>query len=96
MLNTQEQAQSLTAFHEDAPSLLRQIKGTHQPLLLAVDGRTEAVVLDIAEYQRLLDLAARADEAEGIRQGEEDIRMERVQPLREAFEEIRRTIGISR
>ena len=96
MLNTQEQAQSLTAFHDDAPNLLRQIKGTHQPITLAIDGRVEAVVLDAAEYQRLLNLAALADEAEGIRQGEEDIRMGRTQPLREAFEEIRRTLGFSR
>ena len=96
MLNAQEQGQSLAAFHDDAPNLLQQIKGTHQPITLAVDGRAEAVVLDIDEYQRLLNLAARADEAEGIRQGEEDIRMGRTQPLREAFEEIRRTLGIPR
>ena len=54
-----------------------------------VDDRDEA-------NQRLLDIAARADEREGIRQGEEDIKMGRTRPAREVLEEFRRTHKIPR
>ena len=37
--------------------------------------------------QRLLDIAAQADAAEGIRQGLEDLKKGRVQPARECFAE---------
>ena len=41
--------------------------------------------------QRLLDIAARADAEEGIRQGLEDERNGRLRPIREFFAEFERT-----
>jgi hypothetical protein len=50
-----------------------------------------------AEYnQRLLDIAARADVYEAIRQGEDDIANGRTRPARESFKEFRRRHGIPR
>ena len=91
-----ESSLSLAEFKNHAEEAVPQIKGTHQPLELTVAGRVEYVVLDAGEYQRLKDLAAHASEAEGIRQGEEDIRMGRTRPAREVLEEIRLRLGISR
>jgi len=45
------------------------------------------VVQDAASYQRLLDIAARADVEEGIRQGLEDVNKGRIRPAREFFNE---------
>jgi hypothetical protein len=45
-------------------------------------------------HQRLLDIAAQADEAEGIRQGHEDVKNGRVRPAREVLEAFRRSRGI--
>jgi len=42
-------------------------------------------------HQRLLDAAALADPAEGIRQGLEDLKNGRVRPAREVLEAFRRS-----
>jgi PHD/YefM family antitoxin component YafN of YafNO toxin-antitoxin module len=61
-----------------------------KPLILAVNGKAEAVVQDAEAYQRLLDMAAQADASEGIRQGLEDVKKGRVRPARSALETFRR------
>ena len=45
--------------------------------------------------QRLLDIAAQADAEEGIRQGLEDEKNGRLQPIREFFAEFEAKYGIS-
>ncbi len=45
----------------------------HGELLKTVNGRAAAVVQDAEASQQLLDIAARADAAEGVRQGLEDV-----------------------
>jgi hypothetical protein len=51
---------------------------------------------DPNERQRLLDIAAEADAAEGIRQGLEDVKNGRAQPAKEFFAEFETEHGISR
>ena len=51
---------------------------------------------DAEAYQHLLDLAAGASAAEGIRQGLEDLRNGRTCPARAVFDEIRSEHGIPR
>ena len=51
---------------------------------------------DAEAYQRLLDVAARADAAEGIRQGLQDIEKGRTKPARDVFNEVRAKYGIRR
>lgn len=65
-------------------------------MVLTVKGRAAAVVQDAEAYQRLLDIAAKADAHEGIRQGLEDARRGKVRPAREFFEEFEARHGISR
>ena len=64
-------------------------------MVLTVNGKAAAVVQDAEAYQRLLDIAARADVNEGIRQGLEDARNGRVRPIREFFAEFEAKHGIS-
>jgi hypothetical protein len=45
--------------------------------------------------QRLLDIAARADAEEGIRQGLEDAKQGKVRPARECFQDFEAKRGIS-
>jgi hypothetical protein len=51
---------------------------------------------DAESYQRLLDIAVRADVHEAIRQGLEDVAHGRTRPAHEVFNEIRRRHGIPR
>jgi hypothetical protein len=46
--------------------------------------------------QRLLDIAARADAKEGIREGLDDSRQGNVRPARESFKDFEARHGISR
>ena len=75
---------------------MRRLKKTRRPIVLTVNGKAEAVVQDAESYQHLLDIAARADSAEGVRQGLEDVEKGRTRPARDVFDEIRAEYGIPR
>jgi hypothetical protein len=64
--------------------------------VLTVKGKAKAVVRDAQSYQRLLDIVARADVYEAIRQGLDDVEHGCTRPACEAFNEIRRRHGIPR
>jgi prevent-host-death family protein len=96
MLDITKDIQSLTTFRRRSGDLMKQLKKTKRPVVLTVNGKAEAVVQDAGAYQRLLDLAARADVHEAIRQGREDFANGRSRPAREAFDEIRGQYGIPR
>jgi len=95
-INIAKDIQSLTTFRRNSRQFLKQIKKTKRPIVLTVNGKAEAVVQDAEAYQRLLDIAARADVYEALRQGEDDIAHGRTRPAREIFDELRRRYGIPR
>lgn len=96
MLDITKDIQSLTTFRRRSGDFMRQLKKTKRPVVLTVKGKAEAIVQDAGAYQRLLDLAARADVNEAIRQGLDDVASGRTRPAREVFDGIRRRHGISR
>ena len=96
MFDITEDIQSLTTFRRRSGEFMRQLKKTKRPVVLTVNGKAEAVVQDAESYQRLLDIAARADVYEAIRQGLDDTAYGRTRPAREVFEEMRRKRGIPR
>jgi prevent-host-death family protein len=87
VLNLTTDIQSLTTFRRRSSDMLRQLKKSKRPLVLTVNGKAAAVVQDAAAYQNLLDIAARADASEGIRQGLEDARKGRTRAARAFFRE---------
>jgi prevent-host-death family protein len=87
MLNITKDIQSLTTFRRRSGEFLKQLKKSKRPVVLTVKGKAAAIVQDAEAYQRLLDIAARADAEEGIRQGLEDTREGRVRPAREFFDD---------
>jgi len=86
----------LTTFRRRSSQFLKQIKKSKRPVVLTVNGKAAAVVQDAEAYQRLLDIAARADAREGIRQGLEDARKGRSRPADEFFREFEALHGLSR
>jgi predicted transcriptional regulator len=74
---------------------MKQIK-KKRSVARTVKGMAAAIVQDAGAYQRLLDIAARSDAEEGIRQGLDDIAHGRTLPAREAFNEVRRKHSIPR
>jgi hypothetical protein len=69
---------------------MKDLRKTKRPLILTTKANAEAVSQDAEAHQRLLDIAAQADASEGIRQGLEDVKKDRVRPAREALEVFRR------
>ncbi len=96
MLDITKDIQSLTAFRRQSSEFLKQLKKTQRPVVLTVNGKAAAIVQDAEAYQRLLDIAACADEEEGVRQGLDDVAHGRTRPAREVFDEIRRKHDIPR
>jgi prevent-host-death family protein len=96
MLDITTDIQSLTTFRRSSSEFIKQLKKTKRPVVLTVNGKAAAVVQDAEAYQRLLDIAARADANEGIRQGLEDARKGSLRPARQFFEEFEATHGLPR
>ena len=85
MLDLSTDIQSLTTFRRSSAAMLKHLRKSRRPMVLTVKGKAAAVVQDAAAYQRLLDLAAKADAKEGVRQGLEDVKKGRTRPAREFF-----------
>jgi prevent-host-death family protein len=96
MLDITKDIQSLTTFRRRSGDFMKQLHKSKRPVVLTVKGKAEAIVQDAEAYQRLLDIAARADANEGIRQGLEEARSEKGRPVRDFFAEFRAKRGIPR
>ena len=88
--------QPMTTFRNHSAEIMRHLKRTRRPVVLTVNGKAAAVVQDAEAYQQLLDIAAGADAAEGIRQGLDDIAQGRTRPARDVFDAIRADHDIPR
>jgi prevent-host-death family protein len=96
MLDITKDIQSLTTFRRRSGDFMKQLRKSKRPVVLTVKGKAAAVVQDAEAYQRLLDIAARVDAREGIRQGLEDVKKGKIRPAKEFFDEFEAEHGISR
>jgi prevent-host-death family protein len=94
VLDITKDIQSLTAFRRRSGDFMKQLRKSKRPVVLTVKGRAAAVVQDAESYQRLLDIAARADAREGIRQGLAQAQRRQGRPLREFLAEFKAKHGI--
>lgn len=54
-MNIIQDIQSVSVFKRDASKMLKQLKKTKRPLVLTVNGKADAVVLDAESYQNLVE-----------------------------------------
>ena len=95
MLDITKDIQSLTTFRRRSGEFIKQLKKSKRPVVLTVKGKAAAIVQDAESYQRLLDIAARADSHEGIRQGLEQAKQGKGRDVEEFFAEFEAKHGIS-
>jgi antitoxin YefM len=50
-----EDVRPLSEFRANAAAFVQQVQGTKRPVILTVHGRGAAVLLDVGEYEALLD-----------------------------------------
>lgn len=86
MLDITKDIQSLTSFRRRSGDFMKHLKKTKRPVVLIVNGKATVIVQDAGAYLRLLDIAARADVKEGIRQGLENTRKRRLRSAGEFFD----------
>ena len=96
MIDITQDIQPLTTFRNNSVKMLKQLNRTGSPIVLTVNGKPKATVISAAEYQRLMDIAARDSVEEAIRQGRADVAAGRTVPLAEAFSAFRKKHGLSR
>ncbi|HEX8692839.1 MAG TPA: type II toxin-antitoxin system Phd/YefM family antitoxin [Longimicrobium sp.] len=65
-----EDVRPLSEFRANAASFVEQVQATHRPIVLTQHGRSAAVLLGVAEYERLVE---RAELLEDVRVAEEQI-----------------------
>jgi prevent-host-death family protein len=97
MLNPEHGVDSLTNFKRQTADYLRQLHESGSPMVFTVNGKAEVVVQDAAAYQRLVELAARADREEmvaAIREGLADAEAGRIKPARKALRTLAKKYGI--
>jgi hypothetical protein len=80
---------SSTPSEQGTGEFLRRLKETGYPLVLSLDGKAELVVQDAGSYQKLLELAERADEMEALRAAVEEMRAGKGEPVEEMLAEAR-------
>ncbi len=96
MIDITKDIQSLTTFRRRSGDFMKHLRRSQRPVVLTVKGKAAAIVQDAEAYQRLLDIAARADPEEGIRQGLEDATKGKLRPARKVFEDFEAANGIPR
>ena len=95
MLDIIQDIHSLTTFRRRSGDFMKQLKKSKRPVILTVKGKAAAIVQDAEAYQRLLDIAARADVLEAIRQGLEEAKQGKGRDIEEFFAEFEAKHGIS-
>lgn len=88
MIDLSKDIQSLSAFKRNTSEFVTRMKKTGHPVVLTVNGKAELVVQDAVGYQRLLELAERAEMQEFLQKSQEDVEAGRTRPMREAIESL--------
>jgi PHD/YefM family antitoxin component YafN of YafNO toxin-antitoxin module len=84
---------SLTEFQRHARSFIEVLNETREPMLLTVNGKVQAVLVDPATFQALEQQQERQRFIEALREGEEAIKQGRVRPAEQAYEEMKSKYG---
>lgn len=88
MIDLSNDIHSLSAFKRQTSQFVARMKKKRRPVVLTVNGKAELVVQDAASYQRLLELAERAEMMEFLEKSRQDVEAGRTVPARKALEEL--------
>lgn len=94
MINLHRDIHSLTDFKRNTNDFMKQMKETHTPVVLTVNGKAELVVQDAESYQRMMDRLEQIDAIEGIQRGLEQMERGEGRPAAEVFADFRQRHGI--
>jgi len=93
MLDVNRDINSLSNFKRNTSEFIRQLKETGRPVVLTVNGKAELIVQDTASYQRLIELADRAEQLEIAKRSVAEMNAGLGRPAEEMLAEMRRILG---
>jgi prevent-host-death family protein len=82
-----EDLKPLSEFRANATACIQQVRKTKRPLVITLNGKSAAVLMDVSEYETLLE---RLDLIENLRAGEAQIDAGEGVPHRKALELVRK------
>ena len=85
MIDVTQDIHSLTTFKRKSSDLMKRMKKTGRPLVLTVNGKPEAVLVDASAYQQVAD---QLDAIAAIREGLTDVEKGLVRDADEFFDEL--------
>ena len=92
MLDLNRDINSLSNFKRNTPEFIRQLKESGHPVVLTINGKAELVVQDSASYQKLIELADRAERMEALQTSIADMRAGKVVPAGDVLAEMRKIL----
>lgn len=96
MIDIHGDIQSLSNFKRNTPEFLRQLKETGNPVVLTINGKAELVVQDAASYQKLREIAERAEQLEITRRSVAEMKAAQGRPAEEMLAEMRQILAEKR
>jgi PHD/YefM family antitoxin component YafN of YafNO toxin-antitoxin module len=84
---------SLTDFQRNARSFIAGLNASKEPMLLTVNGKVQAVLVDPTSYQQLEAQVERQRFLAALGEGERAIQGGRVRPAEQAHEEMKSKYG---
>lgn len=88
------QIRSLSEFQRNAREFLKKLAEDRNPIVLTVNGKAEAVVLDPATYQSLSEMADNREFLAAVKEGIADMDAGRVTPLKESIRRVEEKYGL--
>ena len=92
-LTPSEDIRSVTDLKRKTKEILSQVHRTKRPVVLTVNGRADAVLMDTSTYEKHLKAA---NMARHLARGEEDIVAGRIRPIRSFLKEFKDARKLSR
>jgi prevent-host-death family protein len=89
MIDVTQDIHSMTAFKRNSTGLMKHMKKTGRPLVLTVNGKAEAVVLDAAAYR---EVAEQLDNIADIRRGLDQAKQGLGRSVDEVFDDLEREV----
>ena len=84
---------SLSDFQRNARSFIQDVNEKKEPLLLTVNGKVQAVLIDPLTYQQMEEQLERERLLAALREGLQDLEAGKVRPAEAVFEELREKYG---
>ena len=92
-LNPSEDIRSVTDLKRNTKEILSQVHRTKRPVVLTVNGKADAVLMDTKTYEKHLKAA---NMARLLASGEDDIAAGRIRPIRSFLKQFKHARKVSR